>query len=122
VLVLPRLLLLLLLLLSLPPPPLPSLLLLLPPPQLLEPLGLRFTPYVRARISPSFVLRLHVCSAATRSRLCGLRLAFVHDRLHSFVPDRLFGLRLGSFVLDRALMGFGGALCVPSSLLYQIET
>jgi len=80
------------------------------------------TPYVRACISPSFVLRLHGHSAATRSRSCGLHLAFVHARLHSFVPNRLFGLRLGSFMLNHALLGFSGALCVLSSLLYQMQT
>jgi hypothetical protein len=43
----------------------------------------------------------------------------------AFIPARLFDLRLGSFVLVRALLSFGGALCMLSSsclCLYQIQS
>ena len=61
--------------------------------------------------------RVHLCQP-TRSLFFGLR-------SHSFVPTRLFDLCSGSFVLVRALLSFGGALCVLSSsclCLYQIQS
>ena len=47
----------------------------------------------------------------TRSRLVGLRLAFVHAHLRSFVPARLCASFVWpSFVPVRALWGFDGSL------------
>jgi hypothetical protein len=36
-----------------------------------------------------------------------------------FVPTGFFGLHSGLFVLVCAILGFGGALCVLSSLLFM---
>jgi hypothetical protein len=73
--------------------------------------------YVHACMLPSFVLCL--CSfAPLPGHVFGLC-----SRLFALICACSFVcLHLGSFTLNRALLGFGGALCMLSSLLYQMQT